>query len=274
MIRERAFAKANLVLQVGPRRPDGLHELCSVFASLDLCDEVTVAPGGDADQVVCPEVPDENLAYRAIAELRQALAGELPRLDVRIEKRIPVAAGLGGGSADAAAVLRAGNEIAGSPLDGAAVRTVAARVGADVPSQVEPAHALVTGAGETVEPLALPPLWLVLVPPDEGLSTGEVYAELDRIGGARTELDPAPLRSLEGAGFEELAGVVENDLEPAALRLRPELEHPLRDLRAAGASAAALTGSGPTAFGLFASRADAERASSAIAGSLVTEGRG
>ena len=274
MIHERAFAKANLVLHVGRPRADGLHEISSVFASLDLADEVTVAPGGEADEVVCPQVPTENIAARAIAALRDRLAGELPRLEVRIDKRIPVAAGLGGGSADAAAVLRAGNRVAGSPLDGSALRALAVRVGADVPSQIGPGHALVTGVGETVEPLGLPPMWLVLVPRDEGLSTAEVYAELDRIGGARGELDPVPLRALDGAGFDELAAAVENDLEPAALRMRPELERPLRELREAGAPATALTGSGPTVFGLFASREDAERVSAAVPGSLVAEGRG
>ena len=273
MIRERAAAKANLVLHVGGPRTDGLHEICSLFASLELSDEVTVAPGEVADEVVCPEVPGANLASRALAALRTRLDGELPPLEVRITKRIPVAAGLGGGSADAAAVLRAGNEIAGSPLDAPELRRVAARVGADVPSQVEPAHAVVTGAGERVEPLVLPPFSLVLVPQDEGLSTAAVYAELDRAGGARTELDPDALRSLDGTGFDVLAAAVENDLEPAALRLRPELERPLRVLREGGARAAAITGSGPTAFGLFETLADAERAAAAIPGSLVTEGR-
>ena len=274
MIRERAYAKANLVLHVGRRRADGLHEICSLFASLDLFDEVRVAPAEEADSVICAQVPDENLACGAIAALRQRLRGELPPLEVRIEKRIPVAAGLGGGSADAAAVLRAGNEIAGSPLDAPALREVATRLGADVPSQVEPGHALVTGAGERVEPLRLPPFFVVLVPQETGLSTAEVYAQLDRSGGGRAELDPGALRSLDRAALERLAAAVENDLEPVALALRPELERPLRALRGTGALAAALTGSGPTTFGLFAGREDAERAASSIPGSLVAEGRG
>ena len=273
MIRERAFAKANLVLHVGGRRADGLHEICSVFASLDLCDELTIEPADGRDEVVCPEVSGENLAARAAAALRDRLSGELPPLRVRIGKRIPVAAGLGGGSADAAAMLRAGNEIAGSPLDDEALRSLASQIGADVPSQIEPRHALVTGAGEVVEPLGLPPFVLLLVPQAEGLSTAEVYAQLDRMGGARAELDPGRLRSLEDGGLDELAAAVENDLGPATLALRPELEAPLSALSEAGAAAAAITGSGPTAFGLFESRADAERASSAIPGSLVAEGR-
>src|SRR4051812_38957676 len=111
MIRETAPAKVNLVLHVGPRRGDGLHELASLFASLDLADDVTVEPAGQ-DEVLCAGVEGPNLAQAALEAFRAA-SGELPPLRVVIEKRIPVAAGLGGGSADAAAVLRAANTIAG-----------------------------------------------------------------------------------------------------------------------------------------------------------------
>jgi 4-diphosphocytidyl-2-C-methyl-D-erythritol kinase len=112
MIRETAPAKVNLVLHVGPRRSDGLHELCSLFASLELADELAVEPAAQ-DEVVCPGVHGPNLAQRAIDAYRAAAgAAELPPLRVTIHKRIPVAAGLAGGSADAAAVLRAANKIA------------------------------------------------------------------------------------------------------------------------------------------------------------------
>src|SRR5437764_7868922 len=115
MIRETAPAKVNLVLHVGPRRADGLHELCSLFASLELADGVTVEPA-DSDEVVCPGVAGPNLAQAAIDAFRSAAKSELPPLRVTIHKRIPVAAGLGGGSADAAAVLRAANRIADGGL--------------------------------------------------------------------------------------------------------------------------------------------------------------
>src|SRR6185503_10682588 len=107
---------------------------------------------------------------------------ELPPLQVTIDKRIPVAAGLGGGSADAAAALRAANELAGRPADAAGLRALGARLGADVPSQIEPRHALVTGAGEGVEPVELPPMTLLLVPDEDGLSTADVYAQADALG--------------------------------------------------------------------------------------------
>ena len=276
MIREQAPAKVNLVLQVGDVRPDGLHELCSLFASLDLADELTIELRDDdrssaADEVVCAGVAGPNLATRAIDALRAALDGNLPPLHVTIDKRIPVAAGLGGGSADAAAVLRAANRIAGEPLDADALRAIGARIGADVPSQVEPRHALVTGAGEHVEPLDLPPMALVLIPQDEGLSTADVYRTADAIGSTRPSLDPGALRALAARPLPDLAAALENDLEPAALRLRPDLAGELGDLKGAGALAARVTGSGPTTFGVFPDLASAEQAAAALSSTaLVT----
>lgn len=268
VIRERAPAKVNLVLQVGDVRDDGLHELCSLFASLDLCDEVTVDEHA-IDEVVCAGLTGPNLAARAVDELRSALGGDLPPLRVAIHKRIPVAAGMGGGSADAAAVLRAANRVAGDRLSVDELRAIGARIGADVPSQIDPRHALVTGAGERVEPLGLPAMVLVLVPHDEGLSTAEVYRTADRIGATRARLDPAALRALAAAPLRELAGALRNDLEAAALALRPELARALDALRSAGALAARVTGSGPTTFGVFPDRAAAERAAAGLSSEAI-----
>jgi 4-diphosphocytidyl-2-C-methyl-D-erythritol kinase len=250
VIRERAPAKVNLLLHVGPRRPDGLHELCSLFASIDLADELTVEPA-DADEVVCPGVEGPNLAFAAVERFRADAAPELPPLRVTIDKRVPVAAGLGGGSADAAAVLRAANELAGTPLAPDGLRALGAKVGADVPSQVEPRHALVTGAGEVVEPVGLPPMTLLLVPDASGLSTAEVYAQADALGTIRGTLDPDHARALAERPLDELAAALENDLEGAAVSLRPELSGRMDALRQAGALAARVTGSGPTVFGVF-----------------------
>jgi 4-diphosphocytidyl-2-C-methyl-D-erythritol kinase len=271
VIEETAPAKLNLVLHVGPRRPDGLHELASLFAALELADEVALEPAPAApDEVICPAVEGPNLAGAAIDALRDALGGDLPPLRVAIEKRIPVAAGLGGGSADAAAVLRAANRLAGDPLDTAALRRLAAGIGADVPSQIEPRHALVTGAGEHVEPLDLPPLAVVLVPAREGLSTASVYAEADRLGAPRAALDAEALRRSAALPAEALAGVVENDLERAALSLRPELEETLEAVRRTGALAARVTGSGPTVFGLYRDPIAASEAAERLPGAIVT----
>jgi 4-diphosphocytidyl-2-C-methyl-D-erythritol kinase len=272
-VRERAFAKVNLVLHVGPPREDGLHPLSSLLASVDLADELTVSAAvGAEDEVDCPGVPDETLCRQALRALREALP-ELPPLAIAIDKRIPVAAGLGGGSADAAAVLRAGNQLAGGPLSADRLRQLAAAIGSDVPSQVQAGHALIGGVGERVEHIDLPAFCLVLVPQRDGLSTREVYAELDRIGGHRSELSHDRLKPLAEAPLDRLVTEVENDLEPAALSLRPELAQVVERLRGAGALAAGISGSGPTTFGIFESPDDAERAASGIDGARVVESR-
>jgi 4-diphosphocytidyl-2-C-methyl-D-erythritol kinase len=272
VIREPAPGKLNLILHVGPPRGDGLHPLCSLFASLELADELELGPAeGGEDVVECPGVDGPNLAAAALAAFReQAGPDALPPVRAVIDKRIPVAAGLGGGSADAAAALRAANRLAGEPLRPAELAALAAGLGSDVPSQVAPAHALVQGVGDVVEPLALPPLHVVLVAQSEGLRTPDVYAELDRLQGWRDRLDPEPLRHLAATQPRELAAAVENDLERAAVSLRPELGAVLAQLRAAGASASAVAGSGPTCFALFADRGEAERAAAAVEGALLT----
>jgi 4-diphosphocytidyl-2-C-methyl-D-erythritol kinase len=271
MIRERAPAKINLVLQVAPPRADGLHEICSLFASLDLSDDLRFRASEDGgDSVICEGVESPNLVESALRVFRERVDANLPPLEVRIEKRIPLAGGLGGGSADAAAALRAANELSGRPLELLELRDLAASVGADVPSQVEPAHALVTGAGEHVEPLALPVMGLVLLPNREGLSTADVYAEADRIRSTRDRLESDRLRELAGGALEDLAAAIENDLQAAALSLRPELQEGIDALREAGALGAGLSGSGPTAFGVFSGPAEAERAASGLRGAIAT----
>jgi 4-diphosphocytidyl-2-C-methyl-D-erythritol kinase len=291
-VTERAFAKLNLVLHVGPPRSDGLHPLASILASIDLADELRVCSArSGGDSVTCPGVAAPNLVAAALAAFRERVPS-LPPLAVRVEKRIPVAAGLGGGSADAAATLRAANRIAGSPLEVSELRDIAATLGSDVPSQVEPRHALVHGVGELVDPVELGgPLAFLLVPQGEGLSTAEVYAQLDRQEGWRDMLDHRALaRATSGrehsdpdpggqrdhpAGHADLiARLLENDLQGAALALRPELATVLDRLRRAGALGALVSGSGPTCFGLFGRRVEAESARASFPGSIVAELRG
>jgi 4-diphosphocytidyl-2-C-methyl-D-erythritol kinase len=269
-VHELAPAKLNLVLHVGAPRPDGLHPICSIFASLDLADEVEVHPTeGAGDTVECEGVDGRNLAAAALAAFR-AEVPSLPPLHLRIDKRIPVAAGLGGGSADAAAALRAANRFTGDPLDPGALRAIAVTLGSDVPSQIEPGHALVAGTGEIVEPIALPPLAAVLVPQSEGLATGDVYAQLDRMEAWREELDVEVVRASIDSDPSSWELAFENDLQPAALALRPELVSVIDRLRAAGALVARVSGSGPTCFGLFADRSAAEATADAMPGALVT----
>jgi 4-diphosphocytidyl-2-C-methyl-D-erythritol kinase len=269
-MRIHAPAKLNLCLFLGPRREDGLHELCSLFEPLALADAIEVAEA-ERDEVLCAGVDGENLAERALAALRAA-GWEGPPLRLEIEKRIPVAAGLGGGSADAAAVLR----LARDAFPGASgaipdLDALAAGLGADVPSQLVPAFALVRGAGERIERLPEPaPYAVVLLPGGGGLSTAAVFTEADRLGLGRTEAEleglVAQLREAAGSGASPLdySHLLANDLEPAARSLRPDVGDALDALRAAGAPLALLTGSGPTAFGLFEDLGAAERAAAAL----------
>jgi 4-diphosphocytidyl-2-C-methyl-D-erythritol kinase len=246
-----APAKLNLCLYLGRARGDGLHELCSLFEPLGLADLIEVSPA-ERDEVVCSGVEGENLAARALAGLRER-GWEREPLRIEIEKRVPVAAGLGGGSGDAAAVLRlAAGEVADLP-------ELAAELGADVPSQLRPALALVRGAGERIELLPEPAEHAaVLLPGGGGLSTAAVFAEADRLGLGRSDSEleelAARLREVAGAGASPLdyPGLLVNDLEPAAVSLRPDIGEALEALRAAGAPKAILSGSGPTAVGLFA----------------------
>lgn len=259
----RAPAKLNLCLYLGPRRGDGLHEIRSLFCPLTLADRIVVSDA-ERDEVVCPGVEGPNLAAEALAALR-GRGWSRASVRVEIEKRVPVAAGLGGGSADAAAVLRlAGDEVAGIP-------ELAAELGADVPSQLDPAFALVAGAGEEVDRLPAPGHFgVVLVPSDEGLATAEVYAEADRLGLGRSleELERVAeeLRAASAAGASPLAytELLRNDLAEAARSLRPDIAAALAALADVGAAATLVSGSGPTAFGLFEDIVAADRAAAEL----------
>lgn len=273
-MRVQAPAKLNLCLFLGPRREDGLHELCSLFEPLALADAIEVGEA-ERDEVRCAGVEGENLAARALAALREHGWGG-PPLRLEIEKRIPVAAGLGGGSADAAAVLRLAASGDFLPDSGKKSPTpdlaaLAAGLGADVPSQLAPALALVRGAGERVERLPDPaPHAVVLLPGGGGLGTAEVFAAADRLGLGRDAggLDAlaARLREAAGSGASPLdyAELLTNDLEPAARALRPDIGVALDALREAGAPLAFLTGSGPTAVGLFPTLEGAKSAAARI----------
>jgi 4-diphosphocytidyl-2-C-methyl-D-erythritol kinase len=260
----RAPAKLNLCLYLGRPRDDGLHELRSLFCPLTLSDRIVVRDA-ERDEVVCAEVDGPNIVEPALAGLR-ARGWQRGPVRVEIEKRIPVAAGLGGGSADAAALLRLAGEQVGDVVE------LAAELGADVPSQIDPAFALVGGAGEVVEPLPPPRHFgVVLVPDEAGLSTAQVYAEADRLGLGRdaAELDSiaGELRGAGGRGESPLAyrELLVNDLAEAALSLRPEIGGALQALRSAGAEVALVTGSGPTAFGIFEDIAAADAAAGRLA---------
>lgn len=256
MTQLRAPAKLNLCLFVGSVRADGLHELVSVFEPVELHDVLEVATA-DTDSVECEGVEGPDLSARALGALRQA-GWEMPPLRIRVRKSVPVAAGMGGGSADAAAVLRLA-AVGEHRIPGEQLQRIAFDLGADVPAQLDPVLSLVGGAGERVEPLGPPaPHAIVVVPSAEGLSTADVYGEADRLGIGRDRAElaaaEAELRGSFAGGADPLALVelLVNDLQPAALSLRPDLAQVMAALGEAGAAHAMVTGSGPTVFGLFA----------------------
>jgi 4-diphosphocytidyl-2-C-methyl-D-erythritol kinase len=267
-VRCGAMAKVNLCLFLGPLRPDARHELVTLFETVGLEDElvITALPDGRGDEVVCAGIGGPNLVTAALAALRAA-GWEAPPVRVQIDKRIPVAAGMGGGSADAAAMLRSASELA--PVAGETVAEIAARLGSDVPSQLDPGLSLGTGAGDVVRPVgAVHPHALLVLPQSFGLSTPDVYREADRIGLPRSATDLAALRAdlegaLDAAGItaEPLPGrLVVNDLQPAALSLRPEIAEALDAALDQGADRAIVCGSGPTVIGIFWGDAASRRA--------------
>ena len=260
----RAHAKVNLDLRVLGVRADGYHELRTVFQTIELHDTLVCSekPGPFTLKCRTPGVPLDasNLVWKAGAALWTALgrAGQICDAVVQIEKKIPVEAGLGGGSADAAAALVAlGRLWGGAPIT--LLREVGATIGADVPFFLSGGTALGLGRGEEIYPLVdLPPHYVVIVLPPFGVSTAEAYGwyDEDRSEGVRENREfqqlPVP--------WPSRAAQMINDLEPPVIRRHQEIAGLKVQLREAGASAAAMSGSGSAVFGLFRSRAVAERA--------------
>lgn len=285
-LRALAPAKINLGLFVGPIQDDGRHELVSVMQSISLADELSLetasAPAGmgpgesGEDEVLCPglDVPAaENLAARALAAFRAASGWHGGALRVAIVKRVPVAGGLGGGSADAAAALRLAMAASGLTLERSQLLQVAVGLGGDVPAQIAPGRWLAGGVGERLGPLPAPRprLGVLVLPAAARLRTAEVYARADELRPPRAS---AALRELREALRAALARgeplppreLLHNDLEAAALALCPEIADALADARAAGCDHAMVSGSGPTAIGLFAGADGLERAQRAATG--------
>jgi 4-diphosphocytidyl-2-C-methyl-D-erythritol kinase len=233
----------NLCLLVGaPRATDGLHPLVSIVQPTKLADEVTIEPGSEQDTVVCPGVAGENLALTALTQFRALTGWDGPPQRITIAKRIPIAGGMAGGSSDAAAALILISQVSGIAIPPELPMTL----GADVPVMMGAARALMTGAGEHVEPLPGAAPALVIVPLDAHLSAGAVYKEFDAHDTPRTpeELEHAAQRLREGATMPV------NDLEPAARRLCPAIDPALEALREAGIDHPMVSGSGPTVFGI------------------------
>jgi 4-diphosphocytidyl-2-C-methyl-D-erythritol kinase len=254
-LRDSAPAKVNLCLFLGPTREDGRHELVSIFQPVGLADTVELEPGGlgtSTDRVVCPGVEGENLATTAIKLFRERTGWSGAPVRLTIEKRIPIAAGMAGGSADAGAALRLVARAAGIDDDGL-LRQIAAELGADVAAQVRPGRYLATGAGERLTPLPAPrPYGVLVIPSHRRLSTADVYREADRQDLPRDAADLASkLRQVSTMSDDLPDHLVVNDLEPAARTLCPPIDAALADARRVGARRAFVCGSGPTVVGLF-----------------------
>jgi 4-diphosphocytidyl-2-C-methyl-D-erythritol kinase len=253
-----APGKVNLCLFLGPpSRADGRHELVTLIESVSLADELTMETDVERDEVVCPGVEGQNLVSAAIDGLR-ARGWDGPRVRIDIVKRIPVAAGMGGGSADAAAALRLASELApGRPEE---IIDLAASLGADVPSQVAPGVSLGTAAGDVVEPIPpLGPHAFVIVPQPVALSTADVYREADRLGLPRRPEDLTRVKVELELILDQLildqtplpGRFLINDLQEAAVSLCPEIAQALEEVNAVGAEHALVCGSGPTVAGLW-----------------------
>ncbi|MFI9203431.1 4-(cytidine 5'-diphospho)-2-C-methyl-D-erythritol kinase [Streptomyces sp. NPDC053048] len=270
----RVPAKVNVQLAVGPVRSDGFHDLANVFLAVGLFDEVTVRPA-DALRVTC-EGPDAgqvpldagNLAARAALALAKR-HGREANVHIHIDKNIPVAGGMAGGSADGAAALVACDALWGTGASREEMLEICAELGSDVPFSLVGGAALGRGRGELLTPLETGGTfhWVFAVA-DGGLSTPAVYAECDRLRGTAAVPDPEPssalLAALRAGDVAALAAAVGNDLQEAAVSLRPSLAATLAAGTEAGALAAMVSGSGPTTAFLVEDEAAARKVADAL----------
>jgi 4-diphosphocytidyl-2-C-methyl-D-erythritol kinase len=278
----RVPSKVNLHLAVGAVRKDGFHELSTVFQSLSLTDEVTVAaaeePGVEVRGEGASTVPTDgaNLAWRAVEELARHVGKEAedPKVRVLIRKNIPVSGGMAGGSADAAATLVGLANLWKLEIGRDELAHVAAGLGSDVPFMLHGGTALGTGRGEQIVPvLTRHTFHWVLAFARGGLATPKVYAELDRLRETGEpprvgEVEPV-LEALAAGDPRQLALLLGNDLQAAAVSLRPGLRRTLRAGVDAGALAGTVSGSGPTCAFLCASPDDAVQVAAALSGAGV-----
>lgn len=269
----RSSAKINLFLHVTGRRPDGYHDLYTLMCGITVYDRIEIDFSGSGISVTCPhqDVPDgeSNIAFRA-AELFYERLGKDPCADIRIEKNIPVAAGLGGGSGNGAAVLTALNEHHGFPFSQEELMRLGLRLGADVPFFIFGGPALATGVGEKLaRAQGVAPYHVLLVNPGVSVSTAEVYKNL-KIG--LTKSGKITKDTHFEKGSFDIKKDLWNDLEPVTESMCSEIGDVKASLYRNGAEGVLMSGSGPTVFGLFTEYETARKAKEAI-GSLATNWR-
>jgi 4-diphosphocytidyl-2-C-methyl-D-erythritol kinase len=267
-LEKRSPCKVNLLLNILGRRADGFHELETVFHPVALFDTLTVERGGGAIALTCsdPRLPTDagNLVHRAATMFREA-AGVSDGMRIHLEKRIPQAAGLGGGSGNAATTLLALNQLFDSPLTPARLHELAARLGSDVPFFLQDRPALATGRGESLEPLAQFPVLrgkaFLLIHPGFGIATAWAYQQLAQFPGAlngHRGRARSLVELLQAADFEKAATALYNSLEAPAFAKYPVLALYQEFLRSHGALAALMSGSGSTTFAVTATSAEGE----------------
>ncbi len=262
-----APAKINLGLLVRGRRPDGYHEIETVLQMVSLYDEISIAEGGEGIDLTldAPGLPEgeENLVVRA-ARLFCRELGKEPQLRIALKKKIPVGAGLGGGSSDAAATLAGLNRFWGNPLSRERLMALAVQLGMDVPFFLFSATALATGRGEILKalPSPAPPLWVLLVHPVRKISTREVYEGLKL--GLTTKHKHISIRRFSVTTFKKGPSELPNDLERVTFKAYPLLREIKESLFELGALGGAMSGSGSTLFGIFPDREAAGAAGRAL----------
>ena len=255
----KAYAKINLTLDVLRKRPDGYHDLRGVMCAISLHDKVYIEPGDEIRFCCDIPLPENNTAVKA-AKLFMQETGK--GADIRLEKHIPSEAGLGGASADAAAVLRGMNELYGNPIAEKRLYELGLMVGADVPFCLMGGCALAEGVGEILTPLPLPHLDLVIVKGSSGVSTGALFKSL-RLPVGHPDTDGA-IAAIQNGDILSLAPLCENALEPPATALLPEIESHKGLLMQSGALSAFMTGSGAAVVGLFPNESAAQLAAQAL----------
>jgi 4-diphosphocytidyl-2-C-methyl-D-erythritol kinase len=266
----RAFAKINYALEVRGVREDGYHEISTVMQSISLADEVEIERvEGGFELLVEPEgtevgPAEENTVYKAWTRLGELTDNRLP-VRIRLRKEIPVGAGLGGGSADAAAVLVGLNELFGLGLNYTELRNVGLQVGADVPFCIGGGTALGEGVGEVLSPLpAPPPHYLVVAKPAAGAETAWIYRVYDERQVGESSSVASVIKALRAGDLNTLAHVIGNDLAPVTEDLVPEVQELERQLLRAGSLGVAMSGTGTAVYGVFASEESARAAEGAL----------
>lgn len=255
-----AYAKINLALAITGLRPDGYHELESVMQSIGICDRIRVTLVESGLECSCGEWSGpENLAYRA-AQIFLAGLNKTTGINIEIEKSIPVQAGLGGGSADAAATLQALNKLFQEPYSQEQLKTLAAQLGADVAFCLKGGTQWATGVGEELQALpCAPKIDLVIIKPRQGVNTASAYRTFDQEG-EFSYLDYDQWQgALKSGKTEAIVPLLYNDLEPASMKLLPEIARVKEDLvKQEGCLGALMSGSGSAVFGIIQSTEQAE----------------